>query len=42
MAIELRKCEVCANTFYGSKNKKTCSNACRQKQHREKNKNATL
>lgn len=34
MAVELRKCQVCNNTYYGSKNKTTCSNKCKQKLYR--------
>ena len=35
MAIEQRKCVKCGAMFYGSKNKLTCSNACKQKKYRD-------
>ena len=35
MAIEMRKCVKCGAKFYGSKNKLTCSNACKQKKYRD-------
>lgn len=34
MAIERRKCQLCSAEYYGSKNKTTCSNACKQKIYR--------
>lgn len=41
MAIEKRKCVVCGDQFYGSKNKKFCTNKCKQKDYRE-NKNENI
>lgn len=36
MAIEKRKCQECEKEFYGSINRKTCSNKCRQSAHRKR------
>ena len=35
MPIEQRECVKCGAMFYGSKNKLTCSNACKQKKYRD-------